>query len=329
MLRRLSCFSILVSILSAIVVAQRETDSSLPGSSFEISGQLRAAGGQKTVADVMVRVERFSGGIVDQIATDGTGKFRFSRLAPGQYIVSARIEGFGARTSQIDINRAIPRQYVVLQLQPDEATFRSKAPGVVDVHVSAAAREEFEKGQKALQDKRLDEAVARLENAARLSPAYFDAQVLLGSTHMDLKEWDRAERDLQRAIEIRPKESAPFILLGEVYRRQKKYPNAEKALVDGLRINKASWQGHFTLGRVYWEMGDVRKSAPHVGQAIELKPDHPEARLLAGNIFMRFNMPENALIEYEEYLRLAPDGEFANLTRENVQKLKKSLPPKR
>ena len=36
-------------------------------------------------------------------------------------------------------------------------------------------------------------------------------------------------------------------------------------------------------------------------------------------------MAENTLIELEEYVRYAPAGEFAALTRENVKKLKNSL----
>jgi tetratricopeptide (TPR) repeat protein len=323
---RVSFALVALAALSAAALAQRDSDPSLPGASFEVSGQVRAASGQETVANVVVKIERFSGGVVDQVATDGTGRFRFSRLAPGQYVVSATAEGYAVRTQQLDINRLIPRQYVVLQLQPVEATFRvEKRNGVVDASVPEKAREEFEKGEKALHSKKPDEAITHLETAARLAPDFFEAHTALAEAHMQAQHWEQAERELRRALEIKPKATATLITLGEVYRKWKKYAEAEKTLVEALKLDRGSWQGHFTLGRVYYESGEVAKAAPHVGQSLAINPDYPEGHLLAGNIFMRLSMPQNALVEYEEYLRLAPSGEFSKQTAENVAKLRKAL----
>jgi hypothetical protein len=56
-----------------------------------------------------------------------------------------------------------------------------------------------------------------------------------------------------------------------------------------------------------------------------LKPDFAEAHLLAGNILLRLEQRERALVEYQEYLRLEPKGEFAAPTRELVDKLSKVI----
>lgn len=317
--------SVVLVALCGAAFAQRETDPSLPGTSYEISGQVRAASGQTALDNVMVRIERFNGGVVDQVATDGTGRFRFSRLAAGQYVVSATAEGFAARTPQLDINRLIPRHYVVLQLQPVEATFRREKNSLLDASLPEKAREELDKGAKALREKRSEEAIAHLENAARLAPGSFDAHTTLAEARMQAGHWDKAERALRRALEIRPKAVPALITLGEVYRKLKRYAEAEARLVEALKLDRGSWQGHFTLGRVYYESGDVARAAPHVGQSLAINPDYPEGHLLAGNIFMRLSMPQNALLEYEEYLRLAPEGEFSRQTAENVAKLKKAL----
>src|SRR5215210_5371692 len=98
--------------------AQRDSDPSLPGSTLEIAGQVRSADGRAMMANAIVRLERHTGNLVDQVATDSTGRFRFARLSPGQYVVSVKTEGFTATSAQLDINRLIPRQYVLLQLQP-------------------------------------------------------------------------------------------------------------------------------------------------------------------------------------------------------------------
>lgn len=323
--------ALLLVALCAPAFAQRESDPSLPGSTLEIAGQVRGVSGQKTIENVMVRLERFGGSLVDQVMTDSTGRFRFSRLLQGQYVVSAKAEGVTARTGQIDINRLQPRQYVLLQLQPVEETFRSREgkAAVIDARVPAEARGEFEKARAALREGKTQGATLHLENAARIYPDFYDAHVMLADLYIKAREWVKAEASLRRAVGIRPRDSDALATLGEAYRLQKKYTDAEAALVAALKLDRGSWRGHFTLGRVYWEKGEVERAAPHVGQALKIHPQYPEGHLFAGNIFMRLNLPQNALAAYEEYLRLAPDGEFAPQMRESVAKLRKMLAPKK
>src|SRR5258708_6029280 len=82
------------------------------------------------------------------------------------------------------------------------------------------------------------------------------------------------------------------------------------------------WQGHFTLGRVYLELRNLIKAGHHVGRTIQLRPEYADAHLLGGNILMQAGLAKNALIEYEEYLRLEPKGQFADQTRAIVDRIK-------
>jgi tetratricopeptide (TPR) repeat protein len=139
---------------------------------------------------------------------------------------------------------------------------------------------------------------------------------------MDLQQWDQAEQALKRAIEINPRTVNAYIALGEVYSRQKRYSEAEKALKDGLLIEDRSWQGHFALARLYYAKGDLSKAARQVGLTIQLNASFPDAHLLAGNIHLRVHNREDAIEQFEAYLRLAPKGEFAAQARAAIQKLK-------
>ena len=142
---------------------------------------------------------------------------------------------------------------------------------------------------------------------------------------MDLKEWEKAEKILQRAVEIKPQNATAMIYLGEVYWRQKRNADAEQTLREGLKLDQKSWHGHFTLGRLYWDMGEVAKAGGPIGMTLQLKPELAEAHLLAGNILLRVNQRERALVEYREYLRLAPKGEFVGQVQELVRKVEETL----
>ena len=100
-------------------------------------------------------------------------------------------------------------------------------------------------------------------------------------------------------------------------------------LEDGLKLEENSWQGHFTLAHVYWDKAEIIKAAPHVGRTRQLKSDFADAHLLAGNIFLRLNLLDRAVVEYEEYLRLAPKSEAAEKTRQLVLKIRKALAEKK
>lgn len=311
---RLSLISLLVALSASAAVAQ------------QIQGQVRYADSGQSAIGVLVRCDG-TGGISDQL-TDRNGKFYF-RVSPGHYTVITRAVGFVEEQQSRDLIDTQQSEYLFFTLKPAStapALVRAN-PMVIDATVPAEAEREFEKGEAALAGDKKDreqEAINHLEKAVSIYPHFLQAQLRLGAVYMDLQQWDKAERALRRALLINPKTANAFFALGEIYLRQKKYSEAEKELLNGLAMENRSWQGHFTLGRVYWTKGDLSRAGRQVGLAIQLNPDFADAYLLAGNILLRANKPEDALANFEKYLILAPKGEYAAQAREAVQKLKKS-----
>ena len=79
------------------------------------------------------------------------------------------------------------------------------------------------------------------------------------------------------------------------------------------------------MGRVYYELGDLAKAGPEVGTALRIDPSLAQGHLLAGNILLRAHQPENAVVEFQEYLRLDPKGPFSAQAKEAVHKIKEAL----
>jgi len=312
-------------------LAQRDRDTYTGNSqTFEVGGEVRFSETGVSAVGVPVRLDRFSGGLIDQIVTDNRGHFRFPNLQRGYYRVVVNAPGYRPTQQDADM-QVLARVYLVFELTADTSKSSTGLPmlsDVVDARVPAAARGAFDSGRAALMRKSYKEAIAQFEKAILSYSNFFEAELLLGVTYMDLRQWDDAERALQRAVEIKPDNSSAMIYLGEVYWRQKRYPDAEQILRDGVKLDPKSWHGQFTLGRLYWDMGEVAKAGGPVGMTLQLKPDLAEAHLLAGNILLRVNQRERALVEYREYLRLAPKGEFVAQVQELVRKVEKSLSEK-
>jgi len=166
-------------------------DTSIPGSSLEIEGQLRSIDEGTSFKNIIVRLERFGGGLVDQRTTDSMGRFRFTNLQPGQYIVSVYALGFTAEPQQVEISRQLIRRgQVFLTLKPDKLTAAPAAPGLLDAKVPAEAQKEYQKGVAALEEKNPKKAIPHLEKAVNLYPGFYQAQLLLGTTYMDGQQWN-------------------------------------------------------------------------------------------------------------------------------------------
>src|SRR6266403_5486928 len=124
-------------LLATPALGQRDRDTYTGNSqTFEVSGEVRLNETGGSAQNVPVRLERFSGGIIDQIMTDNRGRFRFPNLQRGYYKVIVNAPGF--RPSQQDADlQVLFRIYLVFEIAPDS----SKRPGlplldVVDARVS-------------------------------------------------------------------------------------------------------------------------------------------------------------------------------------------------
>lgn len=315
----------LIMLTAVSVYGQRDRDTySANNQAFEVAGQVNLAGASSVARDLPVRLERFSGGVIDQMNTDARGRFRFGNLQRGYYKVIINAPGFAPSQQDADLTLLV-KAYLIFTLTASESgkTTHAVIADVIDARVPPSARDEFGRGRDALARKNNAEAIVHFQKAASIYPEFFEAQLLLGTAFMDVRDWQKAETAMKRALEIKAGNAPALLALGEVFWRQKRYDEAERNLIEGLKVDEKNWHGHFTLARLYWEKGDVLKAGPCIGHTLQLKPDFAEAHLLAGNILLKVGQKQRAKIEYEEYLRLAPKGDYAAEARRLIDQLEK------
>lgn len=321
-MQRFLSASFVLLTLATHLYAQRDRDTYNPNNqSFEVAGQVNLSGENVPLRDIQVRLERFSGGVVDQMSTDARGRFRFANLQRGYYRVIINTPGYGPAQQDADVS-VLFKAYLLFNLVKVDRTNPAPALDVIDARVPVTARDEYLRGRDALAKKNQSEAITHFRKALFLYPEFFDAHLLLGMAFMDLRDWANAETAFNRALEIKPDDPTALFASGEVYWREKRHQEAEASLLAGLKLDEKNWHGYFTLGRLYWDDGDTVKAAGAIGHTLQLKPDFAEAHLLAGNILLKLGETHRARVEYEEYLRLAPKGDYAAEARELVKKLR-------
>jgi len=323
-------FLLLLSLVAVTLLGQGQTKR------VEIHGQVRYAQGGAPAEHVVVRLESYDGGgPIGETFTDSSGKFQFSSLPPAQYSVRVRQSGYREAQQTIDLTTT-SSGLVLLQLLPDASSSSTVSkPGTIDANVPPAAQKEFDKGVAALAEGGKDKiavAVKYFEKAVSLYPKFVEARLKLGTGYMDLGQWDKAEQALLATIEVDANAFNALFALSEIYLRQNKISEAETVLVKGLAIQDASYLGHLNLARVYWEKSreikdlmqakpTLEKSYEEIKRALTLNPDLAGAHLLKGNLLLRVGRTADAVTEFNEYLRLEPNGAFATETRTLIEKI--------
>ena len=210
--------------------------------------------------------------------------------------------------------------------QPAQAAQPTPAPEVHKRRSIPEVEDAMAKGEDLLFKKHDPRAsLDEFRRAAKLDPWFGDAYMLLGLAQMQLQQWSDAQWAFEEAAKVEPGNAKAYLGAGSALNEEKNYPEAQKALQHSLEIRPDSPEAHYELARSLWGMGKWQLAEPHVRQAIELNKDYAGPHALMGNIYLQQEDAEAALAEFQECLRLDPEGSLAPSVKEMIAQLKNAL----
>lgn len=168
-------------------------------------------------------------------------------------------------------------------------------------------------------------SVEEFKRAIKLDPFYGQAYMLLGLAQMQLGAWSDAQWAFEEATKVEPGNAKAYLGAGSALNELKDYAGAQKALQESLELRPDSPEAHYEMARSLWGQGKWQEAEPHVHQAIELNKDYAGPHALMGNIYLQRENPEAALKEFQEYLRLDPEGSLAPSVKQIIAQLKQAL----
>ena len=299
-----------------------------------IDVQVRYSDGRPGPRGIHVRLEHAEGGAEADLETVQGGKCKFVQPTSGVFIVRIADGGYKDVSERVELIHN-PAAFVTLTLIPlnpePQPTIAVPPPGspesvsVADLHIPEQARQELAKGQDAMQARNPDEGAKHFQKAIKLYEAYPQAYRLLGEAYAQKQQWPEAESALKRSIELEPKLADSYLDLGALRNQTKNYAGAEEALKKGLELKPDSPIAQYELAKTYAATGRWQDAAPLVESAIKEQPDLAPAHVLLANIRLKQRNGPAALHEYQEYLRLDPDGPMAPQVRDVVAKLQSAL----
>lgn len=284
-----------------------------------LSGRVTNPQGQPLT--VLVRVLSDGDIPAGAMYTDANGAFAFLALPVGIYTVVVEADGYKPfrQTARLDANIQ-PRVDVMVVLEPATQTTATNGPVIpgskstTEVKAShilpplnPKAAKEFDKGNKAREDRDDSAALEHYQKALRIDPNFYPALNNLGAIYERQGNHSLAEQAFLKAQAIDPDDGESYINLGHVSYEEGQYRPAIERLNAGLQRSPDSAMGNFFLGSAYFKLHESQKAEPLLKRACALDPQHmAPAHLQLANLYLQRHDSASAKAELQIYLKLDP-----------------------
>jgi type IV pilus assembly protein PilF len=171
---------------------------------------------------------------------------------------------------------------------------------------------------------RLELAEKKYLRSIALKPDYSDARNNLAVTYLEMKRWDDAIYQLKLVTEdiFYQNQSAAGINLALALYNKGEF----KLALATLRPLAVSYpldpMIRYNIGKVYYATDKIDLAIMEYHKAIELYPDYLQAHYSLGQANMKQGNKKEAIKHFREVVRISPDTETAQLSREYLDQLK-------
>jgi tetratricopeptide (TPR) repeat protein len=188
------------------------------------------------------------------------------------------------------------------------------------------ARQAYEKGRKALADKKLAEAEKGLNKAVQIYPRYAAAWYLLGEIHRMQKQPEQAIREYTESSTCDPQFVSPYFGLAVIAMDQKRWQDAQQLTEQVNRLNSFAYPlaylfhsaASFNLGQI-----DVAEQSGRKFESLDPGHHTPEVLRLMAMILEAKHDYAGAAQQLRTYLAVAPGAPHVEEAKANAERLEK------
>ena len=172
--------------------------------------------------------------------------------------------------------------------------------------------------------KKYEIAEQKYLKALLLNPTYSEARNSLGVNYLEMRRWDDAIYQFKLVTDdiFYPNQVAANINLGLAYFGKGDYPKSLSQLRSVVANYPRDPRGRLNLGRVYFAMDKTDLAIDEYKKALELNREYVNAYYHLGLAYLKKKESRAAMSAFQEALRLAPDSEVGQISKEYLNALK-------
>ncbi len=306
------------------------------GGQGSISGALLGSDGDFLCQNCEVRLEQQLGRTIDTTTTDMLGRFTFSNVPRGSYILRVEIDGFQVAEQRVEVrdddHHAIANIIVDKPVAPDSRADKNSGSYVADISQFMHPQKAVDVYNKALGNSRKgkkEEAIRQLEESIRIAPDFCQAYADLGVLYWQAGRVEDAERALLRAHELNARNADPLVWLSGLYADTNRPERAVAIAEEAIRRNPRSGAAFLYLGIALYKLSLLDRAEAALKKAFGLGPKMGQARLMLANVYLRQSRYGDTLDQLDRYLAENPGGVDRPAAEETRRKLLKALEAKK
>lgn len=129
----------------------------------------------------------------------------------------------------------------------------------------------------------------------------------------------------QATLAQNPNDVTALIGIATIYQQNDDLAAAAGYLAKALEVDPTQKDLYIRLANIYMnaQVGDYNAAATVLNKATAIDPDNPDVYLKLGTAQNSMGRTEAALLAWQKYLQLAPNGEYAGVIKEQVEALSK------
>jgi Flp pilus assembly protein TadD len=338
-LRTVSRIAVLLfacGVYTAALVAQSsnpyEVDERATPMTFNsISGTVLDAASQVRFDKVTVDLRNVGGATVASTRTSGNGNFNFNGVGAGNYTVFVEVDGYRTAAEDVQVvNGPVFGVTIALVRTSDPKSSATGGPSIVSVRelsIPHKAHDDMEKGMELLYQKSDYAGSLKLfEKAAQEYPDYYEAYAQIGVAYLKLGDNVDAEKAFRKSIEV-SHETYPdaYVGLAELFLSGHRFADAEPLARKALELDANSWKADSELARALVGLKRAAEAEASALAAVKLQPESAALYIVLANIHIDLQNNDALLDDLNRYLKLAPNGPFAEQARQERDQLQTPL----
>jgi Flp pilus assembly protein TadD len=318
-------FLLLLTVLGARALLAQELGD------HTITGLVREEGSNDPVAGATLEISHSGSQTLTQAFSAMDGQFVFHGLQEGDYVITAKKNGFDSASAPVSVRRTgVPQVAISLRRASPGGVVGPGGP--ISAHQLQApkkARTAYEKGRRLLEDENKPaDSIPEFEKAVKEFPSYYEAYTELGIANNHIGKVSEAEASLKKAVELSDgKYLQPLYVLADLYNSQGKYQEAEPWARQAIALDNSVWNGFLELARSLAGLKRTTEAETVALRARDLAPQTPQVYLVLANVHaLQQNYPA-AVQDLDAYLKLEPNGKNSAAVRRTREKLQQLVHP--
>jgi len=288
-----------------------------------LAGHVQSSDGHDIPSGVIVTLETVDHMPMVTKHADSDGQFEFESVPGNAVLLQVSAQGFQTFQQRLDEVTFIQyRTFINVALEPvGQSESEEAAPAVLtDQKAPKKARDELVKGVQALLKEKYSDARTHFERAIAVYPCYARAQTELAIVLIPSGDFTRAESALRKSIQCDSGYHQALLVLGQLLNMQKRFGESEKTLREAIRLAPSSWELYYQLGIADFGLGEYAKAAEEYKEVLSFNPAPPSSYYArAADVYLAQKTYDKAYAMMQGYLRIDPQGRFAEKIRTTIQ----------